>query len=1181
MASKIKGINIKIGADTKGLDTALQSIDNTAKKTGAELKEVNRTISKAPESITLWQQKQELLTKAVEESRAKVKLLEDAQEDVAKQLADKKITGEQYRAFQRELEAARAETDKFENQLSDTNEKISDLKKNLNNAADGAEETGDSFDSTADSAEKMGNEMSDAGDKSKDSAEGFTVLKGTLANLAAEGIKKVVDSLKEYSEQAMELEDSTAKLSTIADGSVTIEKMSEDIIELSNATGISAKELTDTAYDAISAGQSTADAVGFVGEATNLARAGFADTASTLDLLTTILNSYGLESEKVSEVSDVLIQTQNLGKTTVAQLSSAMGKVIPTANACGVSLDQLAAGYAVMTSKGVATAETTTYLNSMLNELSKSGTKSSDILKEQTGKSFQELVADGESLSEILSHVKDAADRQNLSFNDMWGSAEAGKAGLILLGESAEDYNIVLDQMRSSSGATETALEKLDTKSYQLEKAQNQLKNTIIAIGSDTLKAITPLAEKFLPKIESGLEIFVEELPEIEEKGKKLLPVIVSIGSAWAMWKTSTTVVEGVTSAINAAKGATQLLNSTLLANPWTALATVIVAATAALVTWKLTQEDELTVAEKVAEQYADTHEAIYNTGVEISKLNGNFKDSAEKIDFESQHVESLWKELDNLADASGRVKDADKKRAEYILGELNEALGTEYSMTGNQIGKYQELSQEIDNVIAKKKAEAYLDEYLAMSSEMAKHKADSLKDYQEAYSSQRAAETRQVTAQKNFNAVYQGDMTAQQISEMSDEGRRRIGVSDDIYNAAVELDTANQEYVNATAAMHTSKSNYREAEAYFTKLTEAETAFAEQRYDDVEKIIYAHEDVNKAILESTDSTAEEIEEAYTTAVNNTVAQCKIAIDSTSQSAVNEAFEAMGKTVEFGQQAGKKSSELFTAEMKAEVQKALDEGYDISELAKWGKTSGIDIAEVFGEDYTEVIQDQLDKGYDITDLLKWGYESGDDVAKKYSDEYYKLVQDRLDQGYDITALLQWGSTAGFDISVLFTDEFTRKFQSTIDLGFDTGGLIDWAVRNGIDIGDLFGENFKDRVTQYLYDVNDLIPHNINSQWDADLHSQGRYATGGYISAGNMGIVAESGPELIEAMNGGIRITPLTDNAQNTPVSTVGGQKVFYNTYNINNPRISSNMDIRKIAQELASEQRRIERGRGL
>ena len=41
----------------------------------------------------------------------------------------------------------------------------------------------------------------------------------------------------------------------------------------------------------------------------------------------------------------------------VGELSTAMGKVIPTANAYGVELDQLCAGYAIMTSNGVATAE--------------------------------------------------------------------------------------------------------------------------------------------------------------------------------------------------------------------------------------------------------------------------------------------------------------------------------------------------------------------------------------------------------------------------------------------------------------------------------------------------------------------------------------------------------------------------------------------------------------------------------------------------------------------------------------------------------------------------------------------------------------------------------------------------------------------------------------------------------
>ena len=66
------------------------------------------------------------------------------------------------------------------------------------------------------------------------------------------------------------------------------------------------------------------------------------------------------------------------------------------------------------------------------------------------------------------------------------------------------------------------------------------------------------------------------------------------------------------------------------------------------------------------------------------------------------------------------------------------------------------------------------------------------------------------------------------------------------------------------------------------------------------------------------------------------------------------------------------------------------------------------------------------------------------------------------------------------------------------------------------------------------------------------------------------------------MNGGVRVTPLKGNSRNTAVSdSTAGQKIFYNTYNINNPRMSNDMDIRQVAQKLAIEQRRIEKGRGL
>lgn len=267
----------------------------------------------------------------------------------------------------------------------------------------------------------------------------------------------------------------------------------------------------------------------FVSNSTKLARAGFADAGSALDVLTTIMNAYELEASEVGRVSDVLIQTQNLGKTTVGELSSSMGKIIPTAKANGVALEQVAAGYALMTANGVATAESTTYMNSMFNELGKSGTKVSDTLKEKTGKSFLELMQDGASLSDVLQVIFDSAAEQGLAFSDLWRSAEAGKAGLILLGgDSAETFNGTLEQMRNSTGATATAFGKLNTNSYTIQKAFNQLKNTAIEFGSAIMSVLAPILVALADKIQA----FTFWFSGLSEGTKKMIVIIVMVVAA-------------------------------------------------------------------------------------------------------------------------------------------------------------------------------------------------------------------------------------------------------------------------------------------------------------------------------------------------------------------------------------------------------------------------------------------------------------------------------------------------------------------------------------------------------------------------------------------------------------------------------------------------------------------------
>lgn len=79
-------------------------------------------------------------------------------------------------------------------------------------------------------------------------------------------------------------------------------------------------------------------------------------------------------------------------------------------------------------------------------------------------------------------------------------------------------------------------------------------------------------------------------------------------------------------------------------------------------------------------------------------------------VETETKATEKLWKELQTLTDEQGYVKDGAAARAEYILGELNKALGTEYEMNDNIIDQYGKMRDEIDKLILKKRAERLLE---------------------------------------------------------------------------------------------------------------------------------------------------------------------------------------------------------------------------------------------------------------------------------------------------------------------------------------------------------------------------------------------------------------------------------------------------------------------------------------
>ena len=313
----------------------------------------------------------------------------------------------------------------------------------------------------------------------------MSVAAGSLiADLVQSATSQMAGLVKASVNIGAAFETSLAKVGTIADaGKLSVEDLSRQVLATSTDMGIAAADIAEAAYQAISAGQDTTDAVAFAGKAAKLAAAGFTSSSAAVDILTTALNAYGMSADQADHVSDVLLTTQNLGKTSVDELASSMGRVIPLAAAYNVSVENLSGTLAVMTANGIATAEATTYTKSMLNELGSAGSKVGKILQAETGKSFAQLNAEGKSLGDVLQILYDSVGGNSTAFAGLWSSVEAGTGALSLANSGADRFNAVLDQMQHSTGATEAAYATMtDTLQHRVDSLQTAAQNLGITL---------------------------------------------------------------------------------------------------------------------------------------------------------------------------------------------------------------------------------------------------------------------------------------------------------------------------------------------------------------------------------------------------------------------------------------------------------------------------------------------------------------------------------------------------------------------------------------------------------------------------------------------------------------------------------------------------------------------------
>lgn len=486
---------------------------------------------------------------------------------------------------------------------------------------------------------------------------------------------------------ALDVKSGLTKLSTLVDeGEIPMSQMEKDIRAVSRETGVAMEKLIEDTYGAISAGQEAKNAVGFVLDSTKLSKAGFAESAEALDILTTALNAYGLESEDATRISDILVMTQDLGKTSVGELSQTMGKVIPTAKANKIAMEQLGASYATMTSKGFKTADTTTYLNAMIQELGKTGSTADKQLRATTGKTLPQLMDDGMNLAEVLQILDDSAKQSGLQLGDMFSSSTAKSAALTLLSDGVEGYTKNLDAMNNAEGKTQENYEKvMQDEAERMEKARNSIKNLTSAIGGAFLPQIGNMADG-ITKVVDKAGIFVENNKELVTWIGKLAVGFVGIKGGMLGMKLGFLQLKGGFLGIKANFTTLQGLKfadsikkiSGVMGGLKLKILPIIAIITALVVVFKLITGNLEEIREKIKNTFGDGALAVFDKLVSIFK---NVAGEAKKI-FDSEAFQGVRQFFDSFGSGTP------------IMESIKKVIGDFAGMIPPLIDKLVELAQ-------------------------------------------------------------------------------------------------------------------------------------------------------------------------------------------------------------------------------------------------------------------------------------------------------------------------------------------------------------------------------------------------------------------------------------------------------------------------------------------------------
>lgn len=314
-----------------------------------------------------------------------------------------------------------------------------------------------------------------------------------------------VKSAAEYEAQLANV--STLLTGTEAEVAARTAEIGDQVLEISNRTGVATADLTDGMYQVVSAFGDSADAAAILETAAKSAAAGNATTTDSINLLSAVTKGYGdTSAEAVQQAADLAFATVRLGQTSFPELAAGMGKVIPLASTLGLEQEQLWGAMATLTGVTGSTAEVVTQMKATMQAFLSPSKNMQAALKNMGYESGQALL-ESKGLQGSLDALKDAVGGNELAFAGLFSSVEAQTAVLAMAGNQAENLTSKTAEMYEATGAANTAFERqTNTLEYDIKMIKNLGANFLTQLGTNILPYVREFAEAALPVVSEALE---------------------------------------------------------------------------------------------------------------------------------------------------------------------------------------------------------------------------------------------------------------------------------------------------------------------------------------------------------------------------------------------------------------------------------------------------------------------------------------------------------------------------------------------------------------------------------------------------------------------------------------------------------------------------------------------------